>query len=85
MSEAFLELGLRSPPGKGKGRGEETKGTGTEGKGDGEKNGKGDLRGNLRARPKLITLGGDHSLALPALRALKKVYGREVRVVHFDG
>ncbi|KAK3401073.1 Arginase/deacetylase [Sordaria brevicollis] len=60
MSEAFLELGLRSsPPGKEKGKKEERK-------------------------PKLITLGGDHSLALPALRALKKVYGREVRVVHFD-
>lgn len=38
-----------------------------------------------KGKPKLITLGGDHSLALPALRALKKVYGREVRVVHFDG
>jgi agmatinase len=26
-------------------------------------------------RPKLLTLGGDHSIALPALRALKEVYG----------
>lgn len=36
------------------------------------------------ARPKLITLGGDHSLALPALRALREVYGRPLRVLHFD-
>lgn len=36
------------------------------------------------ARPKLITLGGDHSLALPALRALKDIYGRPLRVLHFD-
>jgi len=35
-------------------------------------------------KPKLITLGGDHSLALPALRALREVYGRPVRVLHFD-
>lgn len=54
MTEAFLELGSRSPQ-------------------------------TSKGKPKLITLGGDHSLALPALRALKKVYGREVRVVHFDG
>jgi agmatinase len=37
-----------------------------------------------RAKPKLITLGGDHSLALPALRALNKVYGGPVAVLHFD-
>ncbi|KAB5558705.1 arginase family-domain-containing protein [Coniochaeta sp. 2T2.1] len=36
------------------------------------------------SRPKLITLGGDHSLALPALRALKQIYGRPMRVLHFD-
>ncbi|KAI0148492.1 agmatinase [Xylariaceae sp. FL1272] len=34
-------------------------------------------------KPKLITLGGDHSLSLPALRALKQAYG-PVRVLHFD-
>ncbi|KAI1330481.1 agmatinase [Xylariaceae sp. FL0255] len=34
-------------------------------------------------KPKLITLGGDHSLSLPALRALKKAHG-QLRVVHFD-
>ncbi|KAI1822346.1 agmatinase [Xylaria intraflava] len=38
----------------------------------------------LLAKPKLITLGGDHSLALPALRALKAIYGRPLRVLHFD-
>lgn len=34
--------------------------------------------------PKLITLGGDHSVALPALRALQKTYGSSVAVLHFD-
>ncbi|KAH9900643.1 Arginase/deacetylase [Xylariomycetidae sp. FL2044] len=37
----------------------------------------------VQPRPRLITLGGDHSLALPALRALRQVYG-PVRVLHFD-
>ncbi|KAK3698472.1 hypothetical protein LTR37_016943 [Vermiconidia calcicola] len=36
-----------------------------------------------RRTPKLLTLGGDHSIALPTLRALNKVYGH-VAVVHFD-
>ena len=36
-----------------------------------------------RNRPKLLTLGGDHSIALPTLRALNKIYGN-VAVVHFD-
>ncbi|KAM0527468.1 hypothetical protein ACHAPS_002834 [Verticillium nonalfalfae] len=35
-------------------------------------------------RPKLMTLGGDHSLALPALRALREIYGQPIRVLHFD-
>ncbi|KAI0598527.1 agmatinase [Biscogniauxia sp. FL1348] len=35
-------------------------------------------------RPRLITLGGDHSLALPALRALHATYGARLRVLHFD-
>ncbi|KAL7934481.1 arginase family domain-containing protein [Trichoderma chlorosporum] len=38
----------------------------------------------LSSKPKIITLGGDHSLALPALRALKEIYGRPIRVLHFD-
>lgn len=33
---------------------------------------------------KLLTLGGDHSIALPALRALKAKYGKPIAVVHFD-
>lgn len=35
-------------------------------------------------KPKLLTLGGDHSIALPALRALEKVYGHPIAVLHFD-
>jgi agmatinase len=35
-------------------------------------------------KPKLLTLGGDHSIALPALRALKEVYGQPIAVVHLD-
>ena len=34
--------------------------------------------------PKLITLGGDHSLALPALRALVAAYKQPIAVLHFD-
>lgn len=34
-------------------------------------------------KPKLVTLGGDHSIALAALRALRESYG-PIRVVHFD-
>ena len=40
---------------------------------------------SVSSRPKLMTLGGDHSLTLPALRALNEIYGRPVRVLHFDG
>ena len=36
------------------------------------------------SKPKLLTLGGDHSIALPALRALNRIYGQPVAVVHFD-
>ena len=35
-------------------------------------------------RPRLLTLGGDHSVALPALRALNKLYGQPIAVLHFD-
>jgi arginase family enzyme len=34
--------------------------------------------------PKLITLGGDHSLALPALRALVALHKEPLAVLHFD-
>ena len=33
--------------------------------------------------PRLLTLGGDHSIALPALAALHKAYG-PISVLHFD-
>ncbi|KAI9737055.1 MAG: Guanidinobutyrase [Cirrosporium novae-zelandiae] len=39
---------------------------------------------NKVGKPKLITLGGDHSIALPALRALQNIYGQSVAVLHFD-
>lgn len=35
-------------------------------------------------KPVLISLGGDHSIALAALRALKQAYGQEIAVLHFD-
>jgi agmatinase len=38
----------------------------------------------FRSKPRLLTLGGDHSIALPALRALAQVYGQPISVVHFD-
>jgi len=38
----------------------------------------------LIEKPRLVTLGGDHSLSLPALRALKEMHGRPLRVLHFD-
>lgn len=41
---------------------------------------------SLAPKPKLMTLGGDHSLTLPALRALSKAYeGQQIQVLHFDG
>lgn len=33
--------------------------------------------------PRLIALGGDHSITLPHLRALKNIYGK-IAVIHFD-
>ncbi|KAF4219087.1 hypothetical protein CNMCM5878_003942 [Aspergillus fumigatiaffinis] len=36
------------------------------------------------SKPKLITLGGDHSLSLPVLRALNEIHGGPVQVLHFD-
>lgn len=38
----------------------------------------------ISGKPKLVTLGGDHSIALPALRALREIYGAPIAVVHFD-
>ena len=42
------------------------------------------LQHSTNIHPKLLTLGGDHSIALPALRALNKIYGTPIAVVHFD-
>lgn len=36
-----------------------------------------------RVHPRLVTLGGDHSIALASLRALKDIYG-PLHVIHFD-
>ena len=38
---------------------------------------------SYRHIPKILSLGGDHSIALPELRALNKIYGN-IAVVHFD-
>lgn len=46
-----------------------------------EKNAKSSIE--YRKTPKLVALGGDHSIALPTLRALNSIYGN-VAVVHFD-
>jgi len=40
-------------------------------------------RGLLERAPRLLTLGGDHTIALPLLRAMRTVHG-PVAVVHFD-
>lgn len=34
-------------------------------------------------RPKIVTLGGDHTIVLPILRSLYKIYG-PISVIHFD-
>lgn len=34
--------------------------------------------------PRIVALGGDHSIALPALRSLTKIYGGPIAVLHFD-
>ncbi|KAJ3557113.1 hypothetical protein NM688_g1647 [Phlebia brevispora] len=36
-----------------------------------------------KAHPRIVTLGGDHTIVLPILRSLNKVYG-PVSVIHFD-
>jgi agmatinase len=38
---------------------------------------------NTWARPRILSLGGDHSIVLPILRSLKEVYG-PVSVIHLD-
>lgn len=36
-----------------------------------------------RERPRIVGLGGDHSVVYPILKSLNKVYG-EIAVIHFD-
>jgi arginase family enzyme len=33
--------------------------------------------------PRIITLGGDHTIVLPILRSINSVYGK-ISVIHFD-
>lgn len=34
--------------------------------------------------PRLITLGGDHTILLPVLRAMSNAHGKPLSVIHFD-
>jgi agmatinase len=36
-----------------------------------------------KPHPRIMTLGGDHAIVLPILRALHSIYG-EIAVIHFD-
>ncbi|WBW72917.1 agmatinase [Schizosaccharomyces osmophilus] len=40
--------------------------------------------GNGTVLPRLLTMGGDHTIVLPILRALSRVYDRPISVIHFD-
>jgi agmatinase len=37
-----------------------------------------------REHPRIVSLGGDHTIVLPILRALYAVYGQPISVIHFD-
>ncbi|KAG9314170.1 arginase family-domain-containing protein [Chiua virens] len=41
------------------------------------------LAKDSREHPRIVSLGGDHTIVLPILRALNKVYGT-ISVIHFD-
>ncbi|KKK12668.1 hypothetical protein ARAM_006327 [Aspergillus rambellii] len=69
MYEAFLELGTRAPI--------TTTPAATS-------SAQGGSKGISAGRAKLVTLGGDHSVALPALRALYRIYQKPITVLHFD-
>ena len=79
MSEAYLELGSRhtaiNPRPNAQSSSSSSSSTGSASSSDGIP---------AWSRPKLITLGGDHSLALPALRALSKIHGQPISILHFD-
>lgn len=68
MTEAFLELGTRPRAWAGDANASDAK----------------DVRIEYTRHPKLIALGGDHSITLPALRALRTIYQEPIAVVHFD-
>lgn len=42
------------------------------------------VTGVLSSNKKFISVGGDHSITLPILRALKKKYGVPLNFIHFD-
>ncbi|GAA5885183.1 hypothetical protein JCM16303_005889 [Sporobolomyces ruberrimus] len=48
-----------------------------------EKGGMKEISLTGREHPKIISLGGDHTIVLPILRSLNKVYG-PISVIHFD-
>ncbi|KDQ63159.1 hypothetical protein JAAARDRAFT_147183 [Jaapia argillacea MUCL 33604] len=37
-----------------------------------------------KEHPRIITLGGDHTIVLPILRSLNKIYGQPIACIHFD-
>lgn len=40
--------------------------------------------GSTRNIPRLVTLGGDHTILLPILRAMREAHGQPITVIHFD-
>ncbi|KAF5332935.1 hypothetical protein D9758_015964 [Tetrapyrgos nigripes] len=56
---------------------------GLEGTGTSYKNRTSFMAKDGKEHPRLVTLGGDHTIVLPILRSLNKVYG-PVSVIHFD-
>ncbi|EPY53282.1 agmatinase [Schizosaccharomyces cryophilus OY26] len=39
---------------------------------------------NETVLPRLLTMGGDHTIVLPILRALSRAYDKPISVIHFD-
>ena len=40
--------------------------------------------GNINKIPKIITMGGDHTIALMTLKSISEQLGKPVKIVHFD-
>ncbi|KAI5777594.1 Ureohydrolase, partial [Geopyxis carbonaria] len=72
MGEAFLELGQRQLP------------AAADSDSDSDEEGADVPAASALKHPKIIALGGDHLIALPALRALRKIYGQPLTLLHFD-